>query len=94
MSDELLIYVIPTLLGLGAALLGRWMARKGGWRRVLSLAMIASGALAGLMLYADSLDDPWAAIGVAALAALGVGPVILGLVLGGFVGWVGWRRGG
>ena len=92
--DNLLLYVVPTLLGLGGAYLGRRLARAGGWRRVLSLAMIASGALAGLMLYAQSLDDPWAAIGVAALAALGLGPVILGLVLGGFVGWVGWRRGG
>lgn len=92
--DKLLLYVMPALLGLGGALLGHRLARKGGWRRVLSLAMIASGALAGLMLYADSLDDPWAAIGVAALSALAVGPVILGLVLGGFAGWVGWRRGG
>lgn len=92
MGDNLLLYVVPLMIFGGAAWLGHWLGRTGRMRRVLTLGLMSSAALALLLLYAEAMDDPWAGIATAALTVLGLGPVVVGVLVGGALGWLRRRR--
>ncbi|MBE1282671.1 MAG: hypothetical protein GJ676_05105 [Rhodobacteraceae bacterium] len=89
MSD-LGLFILPSIIAVVFAAFGYWLGISGRKKVGLIGSGIALILLGLFVLNARGMEDPWAAIAVTALAVLGFGPVVLGLVLGICVGW--WRQ--
>ena len=86
-----MIYALPILAILLAALLGYVLGHAGRYRMVL-LAALAGVVGIGLCIMAGRQHQGWDGIGYTIMALLVLAPAIGGLLLGTLMGWLRRRR--
>lgn len=80
---------------LALALTGGFGAARAGYGRAVAvLTGLLVVALAVLVVVAEEMRSGWDGLGLAIATVVGLGPLVIGLGIGGLAGWIARRRSG